>query len=270
MSSLRGAVVTPQMLAGVQQQVMSQGEQMLVVRQRVAALEARAALEDEGKKPRRRVEFRSQFGEDLWIWDVLGRQTSGFFIEVGAFDGYHFSVSYALGCVGWTGLLIEALPERAEQCRGRRPEARVVHAALGKRGAAGTVKFVSVEDQYGGMLSFAQAPSEHAKGIAREGFKTRTIDVPVTTMNELLKEHIGPIDVAVIDVEGAELDVLDGFDLDRYRPRLLVLEDNSGGRDPRLGQYMGTKPYLDAGWVGVNRVYVRADEGKLLDNLRRF
>lgn len=277
MSTARGPVVTPPMLAGVQQQLLGQihalGGDLLATRQRVAAMEARTTLEDQGRKPRRWIEFRSQFGEDLWLWDVLGRQTTGFFIEVGAFDGYHYSVTYALEAIGWTGLLIEALPERAEQCRTRRPDSRVVHAALGRRGSAGTAKFVAVEDQYGGMLSFAQpgpGSTDHARSIAKEGFATRTVDVPLTTMNDLLKDHAGPVDAAVIDVEGAELDVLDGFDLDRHKPRVLVLEENSGGRDPRLAQYMSTKPYTPAGWVGVNMVYVRADEGRLLDRLKRY
>ena len=260
---------TPQMLAGISQAIQGQAEEMVVNRQRIAALEARQQLSDEGRKQRMKIEFRSQFGEDLWIWDVLGWQTEGFFIEVGAFDGYHYSVTHALEAMGWNGLLIEALPGPYEKCRERRTHSRVVNAALGRRGASGTVNFVSVQDQYGGMLSYAEAKSDHAKSVEGK-FKMSTIEAKLTSMDELLKDHNGPIDVAVIDVEGAEVDVLDGFNLEKYRPRLLVIEDNTGGKNPALGNYMGTKPYVFAGWLAVNRLYIRADEEKMMERLKRY
>jgi len=43
----------------------------------------------------------------------------------------------------------------------------------------------------------------------------------------------------VIDVEGGELEVLDGFDLQIQRPRVLIIEDNSMGRDPALRNFNG-------------------------------
>ncbi len=262
--------VNPQMIAAMQQAMQVQATDLLLNRQRIAALEARQTIADKGRAPRHKIEFRSQFGEDLWIWDVLGWQTEGFFIEVGAFDGYHYSVTYALEAMGWNGLLIEALPGPFEKCSERRKHARVVNSALGRRGASGTTKFVSVKDQYGGMLSFAQAESDHSRIIARSKVATTTIEVPLTSMDALLADHSGPVDVAVIDVEGGELDVLDGFNLDKYKPRLLILEDNEMGANPALGNWMSTKPYVFAGWLAVNRLYVRADEERMLDRLKRY
>jgi FkbM family methyltransferase len=260
-----------QAVANLQNTVRAQSEEILVTRQRTAAVEARLRLMDLGLRPRFPIEFRSQYGEDLWIWDVLGRQTEGFFIEVGAFDGYHYSVSYALEAMGWNGLLIEALPEKAELCRTRRPHSRTVHAALGRRNAPPIAKLVSVSDVDGGMLSYVPTAGaiDHAKRISERGYQTRTIEAPQTTMDELLKEHAGPIDVAVIDVEGAELDVLDGFNLEKHKPRLLLLEDNTRGQNQGLAGWMKTKPYSFAGWVGVNQMYVRVDEERMLDRLRR-
>lgn len=246
------------------------GNRVLLLNQRIAALEAREKLRDLGKSPRMPVEFRAQFGEDAMIWDLLGGQTEGFFIEVGAFDGYHFSVTYGLEAVGWTGLLIEAIPERAEQCRSRRKHSRVVHAALSKRGASGTVTFNIAEDWYGGMLSYLHEDRQHVSDLNAGQVARRQVTVPVTTMNELLAEHSGPIDVASIDVEGGELQVLDGFDLMKHRPRVLLLEDNSHGKNPALGNYMSTQPYVQVAWLGVNRVYVRADETEIMYRLRRY
>lgn len=237
--------------------------------QRLAALEAREKLRDFGRTPHLPVEFRAQFGEDALIYDLLSGQTEGFFIEVGAFDGYHYSVTYALEALGWTGLLIEAIPERAEQCRQRRPHSRVVHAALSKRGSTGTVTFNVADDHYGGMLSYLHEDKDHLHDLDAGRIARRQVTVPVTTLNDLLKDHTGPIDVASIDVEGGEVALLDGFDLHKYKPRLLLLEDNTYGRNPALANYMKTQPYTQIAWLEMNRVYARADETEIINRHRR-
>jgi FkbM family methyltransferase len=193
----------------------------------------------------------------------------GFFIEVGAFDGVRFSVTYILEAMGWTGLLIEAIPERFEACRAARPRSRVVHAALGPRGSAGTTSFNFVQDDFGGMLSYHKAKPAHTGMLDASGLKRTPVTVPLTSMDELLRDHKGEIDAAVIDVEGGELDLLQGFDLLRHRPKLLMLEDNTFGKDPALDQHMRTQPYVLAGWVHLNRVYVRADLIEMLARTRR-
>lgn len=269
MSASQAQSLTPQMVSALHRALQQQHNALLLNRQRTAALEARLALLDQGRTPRMPIEFRAQYGEDLWIWDILGHQTEGFFIEVGAFDGYHFSATFGLEAMGWNGLLIEALPKQAEVCRQRRPHSRVVHSALGRRDASGTVEFVSVQDEHGGMLSYVEAGTEHSRRVAAQKLQTSTIEVPVTSLDALLEGHSGPIDAAVIDVEGAELDVLDGFSLDRFKPRLLLLEDNSGGRNSALGDYMAKQPYVFAGWLAVDRLYVRAGEESMLQRLKR-
>ena len=45
--------------------------------------------------------FFSQNGEDHFAHSVLGRPSSGFFVEVGAFDGVFLSGTYAFELLGW-------------------------------------------------------------------------------------------------------------------------------------------------------------------------
>src|SRR5437763_7698344 len=58
----------------------------------------------------------------------------------------------------------------------------------------------------------------------------QVIDVPVRTLDDILFEARAPLgfDFLSIDVEGHELEVLSGFDLARWRPRLVLLEDHVG------------------------------------------
>lgn len=255
-------------LTNLQRAMQAVYQDALRTRQKVGVLEARAALQDAGRKPRLPLEFRSQFGEDLLLWTLFDGQLDGFFIEVGAFDGYSFSVTYALEAVGWNGLLVEAIPDRHRQCAERRPHSRVVHAALSRRGSSGTAEFVVSSDEHGGMFSYLKASQEHKQSLDKAKISQAKVQVPLTTLDELLKGHDGPIDAAVIDVEGGEIDLLDGFDLHRHKPKVLLVEDNTYGRDPAVGNYMGAMPYVFAGWLEVNRVYIRADLTELQRRMR--
>ncbi|MDX2146621.1 MAG: FkbM family methyltransferase [Planctomycetota bacterium] len=235
---------------------------------RLCEFEARERLREAGRKPVYPVEFRSQFAEDALAWNLLGGQLEGFFIEVGAFDGYSYSVTYGLECVGWKGLLIEAIPERAQACAERRTQSRTVHAAMGRRGATGSTEFTVVADPYGGMLSYATTSPEHKASLQQHNYMKRTVSVPVTSMDELLKDHTGPIDLAVLDVEGGEVELLEGFDIEKRKPRLMIIEDNLRQEQTPLSKYMATKPYVLVGVQEVNRIYVHNESADILKRAR--
>lgn len=268
--------VTPQQIV---QEIQRLGQGMgfmardvLNSRQRIYGLEAREKLRDAARKPRSgmSVTFRSQFGEDLIIWDILGGQLDGFYIEVGAFDGYQLSVSYAFDAMGWEGLLIEPLASRFTECKKNRPHAHCVQAALAKRGSTGTMNFTEVlGDGINGMFSYLSTTPEHYQMLQQAGSKTVTTPVPVTWMDKLLEEHPKKpqrVDAAIIDVEGGEIDVLEGFDLEKYKPRVLLLEDNARGADPKLEAWMtkNAPAYQFVTWLEVNRVYVRKDDQQIM------
>jgi FkbM family methyltransferase len=235
---------------------------------RVSALEAERTLRSMGRTPKRVIEFRSQFGEDSAIWDLLrpeleAGKLQGLVIEVGAFDGVHFSVSSGLEAAGWPTLLIEAIPQRFEQCKTNRPDARVVHAALSKPGCGPTAQFTVVHDQWGGMLSYLTADEGHKQQIKANQQSSQLVTVPQTTMNALLESHSWgqskDIDCAIIDVEGGEPDLIAGFDLHKWKPKVLVIEDNEQRDGTNTDLVMRAQPYTLLTWVSVNRVYVRND-----------
>ena len=238
--------------------------ELMHLKQRVCASEARELLRLHRREPTMPVRFRAQFAEDATAWELLGCPLDGFFIEVGAFDGLNYSVTYALEALGWKGLLVEAIPQRSEQCRHNRRNSRVVHAALSRPGSPAAMSFTIANDQYGGMLSYLGENASAERDLQNASVAFERVSVPVTTMDHLLAEHKGPIDLASIDVEGGELALLEGFDLHKHRPRVLLLEDNSLGSDPALGAYMQSQPYVQVAWAEVNRVYVHRDERDIL------
>jgi len=72
-------------------------------------------------------------------------------------------------------------------------------------------------------------------------------------------QHGWSIDLVSIDVEGMELDVLDGFSLERFRPRILLIE-NDRPAGAAIEPYLATRGYRKFHRQAINDFYVRADD----------
>lgn len=238
--------------------------ELLSVRKRLCRMEASQSLARAGRASRLPLEFTSQYGEDCWLFELFADQLDGFFIEVGAFDGYRYSVTYPFEALGWKGLLVEPIPDRFEKCRARRPGSRVVNAALGGAGSAGMCTFHVVEGEDAGMLSHLTPTAKVQADVKQLGTKARQVTVPLTTMDDLLAEHKGPIDFAVLDVEGGEIELLKGFDLERHRPKVLLIEEGPPALTSPTKEFMARFPYTTVGYFWINRIYVHNDEKELI------
>lgn len=236
----------------------------LSLRKRLCTMEGNEQLRRAGRTPAFPLEFTSQYGEDCWLWELFGGKLDGFYIEVGAFDGVTYSVTYPFESVGWKGLLIEPITDRFEHARANRPGSRVVHAALAGPGSTGTCSFTVVSGENQGMLSYLTPTAINTRDVASTGLPTKKVTVPLTTMNDLLANHTGPIDFAVIDVEGGEIPLLEGFDLEKYRPKVLLIEEGLPSRDSPVLQYLSRFPYVAAAYPWINRVYIHKDETELI------
>ena len=201
----------------------------------------------------------SQNGEDVLIHRFFGGRRTGFYVEVGAYDGVGFSNTYFLDALGWDGVLVEPVPDQAEACRRSRPHSRVVQAACGQ--GDGRILFKVVKGSVGiGTLSYMGNDPEHERRIAREGGTIEEVEVPLLTLDEIVGDRFGKIDLLSIDVEGAELQVLESGNLTALSPELIVLEENTGGADPRVEDLLVAAGYRkDFVWTH-NVFYVKASD----------
>lgn len=235
---------------------------------------ARTDLALAGDTPSAPLEFRSEWGEDTLLYDLFRGQRAGAFVEVGALDGLKASVSSVFERLGWAGVLIEATPAQAAACARNRPGSITIHAALGPRGSSGTTAFLvprNPDHQPSAHRPHEGMGTAHLRALEKAGADLEPAEVPFMTMDDALaRAGIERLDWAVIDVEGAELSVLRGFDLARFRPRVLVVEDNSLGRDGAVTELLDAAGYVEAMWIGPNRVYIAGGEGELLARARRL
>lgn len=162
------------------------------------------------------------------IYDkYLGYRTSGRFVEVGAFDGKQWSNTWMLAELGWHGLYVEPHPEHYVSCvanHAKHPNVVCENVACGKSigttklflgGAESTICESTIEQ-------YASEPTLALCGLNIDKYVT----VEVTTLERLLIKHYWPFDydVLVVDVEGAELDVLQNAGFHIYRPTLAIVE----------------------------------------------
>jgi FkbM family methyltransferase len=142
----------------------------------------------------------------------------GYFVEVGANEPRARSQTFHLEQTGWTGVLIEPQPQLAAQLRAER-KAKVFAVACSSLENAGRTLPLHVAGPLSSLDRARMAP-----GASPE----RVIEVPVRTLDSVLEEADAPahFDFLSIDVEGHEIEVLRGFDIARWRPRLVLLEDH--------------------------------------------
>jgi FkbM family methyltransferase len=185
---------------------------------------------------------------------------SGFFVEVGANDPHERSQTWHLEQAGWSGVLIEPQPDLAEKLRAMRTGKVFAVACSSPENAGRTLPL-----HVAGPLSSLDR-GQMAPGATPE----RVIDVPIRTLDSVLAEAGAPerFEFLSIDVEGHEIDVLSGFDIARWQPRLILLEDHvadlSKHRFLTAAGYRLIRRYENNGW------YVPRDSAVACELLDRW
>lgn len=217
------------------------------------------------------IVFRSEWGEDAFLYDLFEGKQTGVYVEAGAFDGVYNSATFAFEAIGWTGLLVEPIPAHAKACQAARPRSHVLHAALDEAATDATATFMV-------PATFEHQLSAHRSGLAsghvdhelkRANASLREVDVPLVTLTKALDDaSIEQIDFIVLDVEGLEVQALRGFELGRFKPRALIIEDHSMGADGSLARELSPAGYASVGFLGHNQVFIRQDDPALITRAR--
>ncbi len=160
----------------------------------------------------------TQEEEERLVRDFFGGAGSGFFVEVGANHPTKNSQSWHLEQAGWSGILVEPQPDLAAFLVTAR-KAQVFAVACSSPDRAGQPMPLHVAGPMSSLDRGKMAAGAQAQYV---------IMVPVRTLDSILveAEAPAPLDLLSIDVEGHEVEVLEGLDLDRWQPRLILMEDH--------------------------------------------
>lgn len=212
--------------------------------------------------------------EDVILARLFCEQQGGFYIDVGACHPQDLSVTKHFYDLGWSGINIEPIPHSYSLFEVHRP--RDINLNIAIDVAAGEKKFFEAPE-FDALSTFddTQAAYLRSKGHALIEYA-----VPTLPLDKLFEDYVDRVvDFLKIDVEGSEDLVLQSIDLNKHRPRVLIIEAMQPAREfPGWGNHdqvanwaweklVLAKGYVFAYYDGISRFYVRLEDAGLL---RRF
>lgn len=157
---------------------------------------------------------------DALYQEAFGEKTDGLFVEVGASNGRDFSNTWGLAKGGWGGIYIEPVEELAVECAKEHignPRVKTICCAAG------------ASDQP--MGSAWMIPEWGTATLSREAAtliskNKRLLPCPIRRLDSILAEESWPeqYELLVIDVDFGEIEVLKGYSINRWKPRLVIIE----------------------------------------------
>ncbi len=217
--------------------------------------------------PRSSQQSYAQFGEDRLLHRLLG-ESDGVYVEVGGNNGIEASNSYFFERLGRRCILVEPIPYMVEQIRANRT-CSVIEAAADEQ--SGTAEFVIARG--GETLSTLDNENRFRSRVDEHSDQER-ITVRTARLDQILEEAgliagRDRIDLLSIDVEGNELRALRGLSVALWRPRVIILEDNSFGRDHSVRKHLARTGYTRFKVTGVNHWFCEASDVALNTWFRR-
>lgn len=165
----------------------------------------------------------SHWGEDSIVQSVFREFSEGRYLDIGCYHPSLYSNTMALYRLGWSGVNIDPNPFMIEQCRLIRPKDVSLNVAVGA--SAGHLEYFNFHDW--------ASSNTASKKFAVEVAASCSITVPepslieVVTLESIFDNYFARSapDFVNIDVEELDLEVLKSGNWEKYRPKVIAVED---------------------------------------------
>lgn len=202
--------------------------------------------------------YFSEAGQDMaFDSHIFKGKRGGTFVEIGGHDGVTGSVGLFFELRrGWSGLLVEAVPELCAQAASFRA-CPCLNAVVGpKDGAAEFATVGGWAAQMSGLRDLWPEEFRTAEAEGRLG-EVETRQVATRSLDAILTEAgLTEIDLLAIDVEGAEPAILREFPFENYTIRAICVENLA--RNDALGEILVPKGFVLIDFVGKDELYVHS------------
>lgn len=191
------------------------------------------------------VKSYSQEGEDMILRRMFEGQIAGFYIDVGAHHPKRFSNTYFFYKKGWNGINIDAMPGSMKPFEKIRTKDINIEKAISSKKQILTY-YVFNEPALSG---FSKEISERRNGLNNYKIVSKT-EIETSTLEEVLEKNLPEkqvIDFLSVDVEGLDFDVIKSLNLNRYHPRVILVETSertlSDVQNTEVYKYLSDQDY---------------------------
>ena len=164
----------------------------------------------------------SQEGEDMILRRLFEKQKTGFYVDVGAHHPKRFSNTYFFYKLGWRGINVDAMP--GSMTAFNRIRARDINIEKPVSNKKKLLTYYAFNEP--ALNGFSKELSEERDGKGSY-FVKFTKDIETSTLEEILDDNlpkVQSIDFLSIDVEGLDFNVLKSTNLEKYHPKVILVE----------------------------------------------
>jgi len=171
------------------------------------------------------IDYKSQLLQDKWVVMMTKGKQKGVFLEIGSTDGVTINNTFCLEKqFSWSGICVEPNPDYFKKLCVNRSAINLPYVFYKESGQI--VEFV----HHGELGTISDFVSTDLHAANREKFVSEkgTLKLITARPEDILNLYEFPenFDFLSLDVEGAELDVLESFNLSKFHPALACVEHN--------------------------------------------
>jgi FkbM family methyltransferase len=157
--------------------------------------------------------------EDIAVIDYFKDKKDGFYVDVGCHHPTYINNTYLLHKQNWSGINIDVSQFSIDLFNYMRPQDLNYNCAISNKNEI--IKFFFQKE----FSQLSTIENTQAKIVFQGDIKQK--EIQAFTLNEILsrdKYKDTKIDFLNIDVEGADLKVLEGLSFDKFKPELICVE----------------------------------------------
>jgi FkbM family methyltransferase len=197
----------------------------------------------------------AQTGEDRIIASYIDSTRAGFYVDVGCHHPFRGSNTLSLYSRGWRGVVVDGNPDLIGLFGRVRPRDTAICAIVSNEERLVTFTVAKQPE-------FSTVSSEFERDwIGESGVKER-VAVNAVRLQTIMEENSVPpsFDLLSIDVEGHDFEVLTSFNIDVFRPRLIVIEMHGfqvgQHGDDRIYHYLDQNHYRLKSYSVMNGIFM--------------
>ena len=212
--------------------------------------------------------YYSFSGVDTIIENIFRNKNDGFYIDIGCQHPIKNNNTYLLHSKGWKGINIDLDPDNINLFNISRPNDDNINIAVSNKVGVADLYFYHKKSP---INTIDKKTSDYQKAKVSDIKKVKT-----DTLNNIInnsKYDNMKFNLLSIDVEGHELQVLKGFDFNKYKPDVIVVEflDLSSKKlevknlnienlfKTELYQYLTTKNYILVNYIYSDLIFINKE-----------